>query len=350
MRKYYLDNIKWFVIVLVLVNHVVSIFSSNGSLMSYNAKGIASMDAIGYFIYPWFMPILFVIAGISARYSLQHRSAKEFRKERVWKLLIPFLAYLFLIGPLAGELAFKVNDYENVFAALPDFVIVIIKLLNGMGPSWFLLQLFLLSYVLLLVRRLDKKEKLFWLGKQCNLRMLLLLYFPVLLAAQILYVAFTFRNGLYLLLFLLGYYMFSEERVQNLLEKWNAYFLLVGFLAGILQCYVSWGKPYQEVVNHWLVMLYTWFMILGVMGCAGRWFNQNNKLTRYMRQRSFGLYLFHYVPMVYIAYYLTTNFKLPDIVNYIVVLILSFAASIILFEILVRIPVVNLILGLKKKN
>lgn len=288
MRKYYLDNIKWFVIVLVLVNHVVSIFSSNGSLMSYNAKGIASMDAIGYFIYPWFMPILFVIA--------------------------------------------------------------IIKLLNGMGPSWFLLQLFLLSYVLLLVRRLDKKEKLFWLGKQCNLRMLLLLYFPVLLAAQILYVAFTFRNGLYLLLFLLGYYMFSEERVQNLLEKWNAYFLLVGFLAGILQCYVSWGKPYQEVVNHWLVMLYTWFMILGVMGCAGRWFNQNNKLTRYMRQRSFGLYLFHYVPMVYIAYYLTTNFKLPDIVNYIVVLILSFAASIILFEILVRIPVVNLILGLKKKN
>lgn len=280
MRKYYLDNIKWFVIVLVLVNHVVSIFSSNGSLMSYNANGIASMDAIDYFIYPWFMPILFVIA--------------------------------------------------------------IIKLLNGMGPSWFLLQLFLLSYVLLLVRRLDKKEKLFWLGKQCNLRMLLLLYFPVLLAAQILYVAFTFRNGLYLLLFLLGYY--------NLLEKWNAYFLLVGFLAGILQCYVSWGKSYQEVVNHWIVMLYTWFMIQGVMGCAGRWFNQNNKLTRYMRQRSFGIYLFHYVPMVYIAYYLTTNFKLPDIVNYIVVLILSFAASIILFEILVRIPVVNLILGLKKKN
>lgn len=348
MRKYYLDNIKWVVIILVLVNHVLSIFSSNGSLMSYNTKGIAAMDTIGYFIYPWFMPVLFVIAGISARYSLQHRTTREFRKERVWKLLIPFLTYFFLIGPFAGELAFKVNDYDTVFAAVPSFIIPMIKLLNGMGPSWFLLQLFILSYVLLLIRKLDKKEKLFWFGKQCNLKMLLLFYFPVLLAAQILYVAFTFRNGLYLLLFLLGYYMFSEEKVQGLLEKWCVFFLIAGFITGLLQCYVSFGKSYQEVVNHWLVMLYTWLMILGVMGCAKRWLNQNNKLTRYMSKRSFGLYLFHYVPMVYIAYYLTTNFEIPSIVNYILVFLLSFVASMVIYEIGVRIPVINMLLGLKK--
>lgn len=50
MRKYYLDNIRWSVIVLVLVFHVVSIYCSCGAVMSYNAPGIPAMDAIGYLI------------------------------------------------------------------------------------------------------------------------------------------------------------------------------------------------------------------------------------------------------------------------------------------------------------
>jgi acyltransferase family len=35
------------------------------------------------------MVLLFVVAGMSARYSLQKRSNKEFLKERVTKLLVP---------------------------------------------------------------------------------------------------------------------------------------------------------------------------------------------------------------------------------------------------------------------
>lgn len=349
MRKYYLDNIKLVVIVLVVVNHVISIFSSNGSVMSYNTKGIAALDVIGYFIYPWFMPILFVIGGMNARYSLQHRTTKEFCKERVLHLLLPFLSYLLLIGPFAAELAFKVNDYDNMFKELPSAIVIIIRLLNGMGPSWFLLQMFILSYVLLLVKKLDRQEKLLTMGKACNIRSLLLLYIPVLISAQLLYVAFTFRNGLYLFLFLLGYYMFSEEKVQDLIEKYGIYFLSAGALIGVFQCYISFGKSYQEVVNHWAVMLYTWLMILGVIGCAKRWLNNNNRFTRYMNQRSFGIYLFHYVPMVYIAYYLTTYFHFSYIINYILVFALSFASSILLYEIIVRIPVLNVCFGLKKE-
>lgn len=349
MRKYYLDNIKWLVIVLVVVNHVISIFSSNGSVMSYNAKGIAAFDVIGYFIYPWFMPILFVIGGMNARYSLQHRTTKEFRKERVLRLLIPFLAYLLLIGPFAAQLAFKINHYDSVFKELPSFVVIIIRLLNGMGPSWFLLQMFLLSFILLLIKRLDRKERLLSMSRACNVRSLLLLYIPVFISAQILYVAFTFRNGLYLFLFLLGYYLFSEEKVQDLIEKWGAHFLSAGAIIGVLQCYISFGKSYQEVVNHWSVMLYTWLMILGVMGCFKKWLNVSNHFTRYMNKRSFGIYLFHYVPMVYIAYFLTTYFNFPYLINYLLVFVLSFASSIFIYEIMVRIPLLNVCFGLKKE-
>lgn len=97
MRKYYLDNIRWSVIVLVLVFHVVSIYGSCGAVMSYNAPGIPAMDAIGYLIYPWFMPLLFVVSGICARFSLSKKSGREYIRERVWRLLVPFVFYLILI-------------------------------------------------------------------------------------------------------------------------------------------------------------------------------------------------------------------------------------------------------------
>lgn len=44
------------------------------------------------FISPWYMPLLMVIAGISARYSLVKRSASEFVKERLQKLFLPLIA------------------------------------------------------------------------------------------------------------------------------------------------------------------------------------------------------------------------------------------------------------------
>ena len=91
MRKYYLDNIRWSVIALVLVFHVVSIYCSCGAVMSYNAPGIPAMDAIGYLIYPWFMPLLFVVSGICARFSLSKKCGREYIRERVWRLFGTFL-------------------------------------------------------------------------------------------------------------------------------------------------------------------------------------------------------------------------------------------------------------------
>jgi peptidoglycan/LPS O-acetylase OafA/YrhL len=127
------------------------------------------------------------------------------------------------------------------------------------------------------------------------------------------------------------------------------YFLIAGLITGFLQAYLVWGMSFQVSVNHWIVMLYTWLMILGIMGCARRWLNQDNRLTHFMTKRSFGIYLFHYVPMVYFAYYLTTAFEFPALINYILVFILSFAASILIYELLIRISVLNVLFGLKKK-
>lgn len=348
MRRKYLDNIRWFIILLVLIDHTVCIFSSCKSPMSYNTTGIEALDAIGYMIYPWFMPCLFVVAGMSAKYALEKKEKKVFLKERVWKLLIPFITYVLLIGPFASALSFKVNNLNEAFAALPAGVIVAIRLVSGMGPSWFLLQLFLITLVWLLIMKLDSKDKLMQMGEMCNIWSLLILYLPVVLSAQILYISKTFRNGLYLFLFLLGYYVFSHEKVQELCKKYALYFLGAGLVVGGVQTYLYWGKVYQDIVNKWVVVLYTWLMILAVLGCFYKFFNKSNKMTDYLSQNSFGIYLCHYVPMVYLAFWLDTKCHLPKGIEYMVTCLGAFAMALLLTAVIRCIPLLNQLLGLRK--
>ena len=123
MRKNYLDNIRWTVIILVLVFHVVSIFSSCGAVMSINAPGIPALDTIGYLIYPWFMCLLFVVSGICARISLEKRNGRAFVRDRARRLLLPFLSYIVFIGPLDSGLSIRVNGIPEAFASLPEWVV-----------------------------------------------------------------------------------------------------------------------------------------------------------------------------------------------------------------------------------
>ena len=66
MRKYYLDNIKWITVVIVVLYHVIYM---------YNAEGIQGVcgkitdlevqyfDVFQYIVYPWFMMLLFMVSG-----------------------------------------------------------------------------------------------------------------------------------------------------------------------------------------------------------------------------------------------------------------------------------------------
>lgn len=196
--------------------------------------------------------------------------------------------------------------------------------------------------------KLDFKDKLMQIGEKCNIWILLILYFPVVSAAQVLYISQTFRNGLYLLLFLLGYYVFSHEKVQEVCKKYALYFLGAGLVIGSVQTYIYWGRVYQDIVNNWVIVLYTWLMILAVLGCFYRFFNKSNKLTDYLSQNSFGIYLFHYVPMVYLAFYLDTKCHLPKGIEYVVTCLGAFAVALLLTKIMRCIPVLNQLLGLRK--
>ena len=79
MRKTYLDNIRWITVFIVFVFHIIYMFNgivTSGVLGPFSE--VQYQDIFQYIVYPWFMLLLFVVSGMSARYSLEKRTAKEF--------------------------------------------------------------------------------------------------------------------------------------------------------------------------------------------------------------------------------------------------------------------------------
>ena len=116
MRKYYLDNIRWMTVVLVVIYHVIYMF--NG-VQLFGVIGpfskVQYQDAFLYLVYPWFMTLLFVVSGMSARYYLENHSVKEFIKTRTRKLLVPSTIGLFVFQWILGYFNMKIgpNKYLN---------------------------------------------------------------------------------------------------------------------------------------------------------------------------------------------------------------------------------------------
>lgn len=77
-RKLYLDNIRWVTVVLVVIYHVVYMFNGVqpfGVIGPFREHQI--QDGFQYLVYPWFMALLFVVSGMSARYYLQKATPRN---------------------------------------------------------------------------------------------------------------------------------------------------------------------------------------------------------------------------------------------------------------------------------
>lgn len=353
MRKYYLDNIRWATILLVMAYHVFYAFNAVGVLGGVGGFAkVQYQDAFLYFVYPWFMVLLFVVAGISARYALEKCSGKDFIGKRTWKLLVPstlgLLVYQWIVG------------YFNIMIGggleyLPPFLVYPVAALSGTGPLWFAQVLWLYSLLLVLVKKMDKEDRLWKLGEKCNILILLLLALPLWGGAQILNmpVITMYRFGIYLAAFLLGYVVFSHDTVQETLAKYGLPLLLIAIAVGVAYTVHYFGQNYTEdhVLKSFFTNAYAWLMVLGILGSAKKYCDRQNGFSAYMTKISFGLYVLHYTFIAIPCYYLKEKTALPMWAVYPAALLIVFVCTPLWYEVMRRIPVIRcLVLGIRKKK
>ena len=78
-RYFFIDNLRWVVVVLVLIYHVFYNFNAVGVIGGIGGFAPEQwQDVVCTALNPWFMTLLFVLAGASSRYALQHPPPKSF--------------------------------------------------------------------------------------------------------------------------------------------------------------------------------------------------------------------------------------------------------------------------------
>lgn len=345
MRKTYIDNIKWITVVLVVIYHVIYMF--NG-IVTLGVIGPISetryQDAFQYVVYPWFMLLLFVVSGMSARFYLERHSTKEFLKTRTTKLLVPSTIGLFVFWWTLGYYNTLISGGFESMVAAPKPVQFLILAVSGTGPLWYIQLLWLLSVILLLIRKIEK-DKLWRLCEKVSVPVLLSFFFVIWGAAQILNtpIIVVYRVGFYGAGFLLGYFVFSHDRVMDKLETWWQILLPAALVVGVVFLARFWGSPYaeHEVLDTFLCNLYAWTAVLAVLSVMKKWGNFQNAFSGWMSRKSWGLYLFHYLPLAACAWYLHVYTALPALVVYLCSGVAAFTGGYLLYEIISRIPVLR---------
>ncbi len=348
MRRVYLDHIRCGTVLLVVAYHVCYLFNGLGVPGGIpDAESIPLLDGMASIVYPWMMALLFAVAGMSARYSLQRRSGGGFLRERARKLLVPSTLGLLVLHWVTGYLNIWLG---GALAYIPPALLYPICALSGIGPLWFVQMLFLFSAALLLLRRTGAADRLWAWGGRLRLPGLVLLAVPIFLASQVgnVPVLTMYRFGIYSAAFLIGYAVLSHERVQEQLERSRMPLLAAAALAGAGYALCFWGRDYTapECLQSPLTNSYLWLAILAILGCGRRHWNRETARTRALCEAGYGFYLLHYPVLLAVCSALTVWLDLPVLWNYAIALAAGFALTAILYALLRRIPMIRfLVLG-----
>lgn len=348
MRKYYLDNLRTIMILFLFPVHTFMIWNNYGGKFYVWGGENKLLSSLIIIVNPWFMALLFVIAGMCTRYSLEKRGTKKFIKERFSKLFIPLIGGMLLV-PIQtfyarkfffGYTGSRFENYKYFFTHCTDF-----SGYDGSftpGHLWFILFLFIISLSALPIIKHIPYKKFAVKFEKANIITIILLFIPV----WILYYIGNFGGyslGKYFILFLLGYYMFSNEKIIDKLTD-NKKVILGLFV--VLQAILVTGYYQYSYYGDFAVSLVCWLGILACLILGKCYLNKETKLTEYFSKASFPIYLLHQSILVALGYY-TLSFIDHLFLQVIIIMLGSFVLTMLCYEVLKRIPCLNKMLGIK---
>ena len=370
MRKNWLDNLRWVTVLLVLFYHVIYFYNNKGVFGGIGGFGPYPewhqyQDVVMYILYPWFMPLLFLLAGISARYALEKHSGKEWFGARTRKLLVPGTIGLFVFQWMVGYFNTAVAA-NGALDGVTGFARLIMLAISGTGPLWFIQDLWLFSLVLLIIRPLDRKNRfhdwcgrvfggkagivwiillgiLFWAGEQ------LIIKNPRPESADGLYN--LYKPLFYFIPFLMGYFIFANDSVHETLGRVWAPLLGCAVAVGGVLIGTTFGQDNTtpQYLGSPLNCLYGWMACLAMMAWFKARFDRTGAFAGYMTRSSFGLYIVHYLVIASLGYMMKTYTQLPPLAMYVILTVAVFTLSPLIYEVVRRIPVVRwCVLGEKR--
>ena len=356
MRKYYIDNLRWMILLILIPYHTAQAWNVWGEPNYIFFEGNRPISSIVVFFSPYFMPLLFVLAGISTKYALHKMTYKEYLMERVKRLLVPFLFGTIVFMPIMSYIGDKFNcAYSGGFIEHYGVFFTKYTDLTGadggfsVGQFWFVLYLFIISIIsvglLTLLKKVISKQE-----KEIPFCLVFVLGLPLPLLSELLSIGGkSFAEYTYL--FLVGYFVFADEEIIGMAEKYGRLLLAIGLAATLLNVYLFvWTDKDYILLNDITKYIAEWVMIIALLGLAKRYLNFTGKASNFMRSRSFLFYIYHFIWVVLLQYLFYEICGNRTFVLFFSTIIAAYLMTFICCEISIRIPFLCLVTGTRNST
>lgn len=341
-----LGYLQAFVIVLVLAYHSVLAYlvslpppSAVFAARPYIWAALPIIDSqrwLGFNLFTefnaqFFMPLLFFISGLFVWPSLTQKGNRKFLRDRSLRLGLPFAIVIIFLIPLAYYPSYRITGANPSFFAFWQQWISLDYWPSG--PFWFLSLLLLFNFIVVMLRKFvsgwgDALGKRFsWSFRRPLLFFCVLaavsaiVYFPLLFSfgyhhwasfgpfqvqtSRVLLYAIYFIAGLAVGAY--GIYQGLLARDGLLVRRWPVWFVaaLIFYVFDI----IAFGKFYA------LPSSFTWQVLYGfafILSCAAsglfflslflRFVNKRRSVFDSLRDNAYGMYLIHYVFVIWLQY------------------------------------------------
>ncbi|CAG7651708.1 Glucans biosynthesis protein C [Paenibacillus solanacearum] len=350
MRKDYIDWLRNIGILYLFIYHTARVFDDlNPFYIKGETNAFSSLVIHSSF---WFMPLLFLLAGMSSFYALQSRTAAHFVKERFLRLLVPLVVGTLIIVPPQGYYArkFHLHEEESYLVFLKRYFTDISdwsEYAGGISPAhlWFILFLFLISVGLLplMIRIIRKRYSPSWMRHP----LLVILPFAGLSVLSSLPDVSGKNIFLYAGYFILGYFIATSDTIIDLIEQRRRLYLMATLIGTALLFWeiytIGSQSGFAFTVLH--LLLY-WVTLLTMLGYGKKYLNRKSAFMNYFNPAAFPVYILHQTYLIIIGYYVLKGVN-HGFIPFLLIAFISFGMSIATYEIIRRIKLLRVFFGLK---
>jgi glucan biosynthesis protein C len=374
-RLYFLDWLRVLAMLGIFFFHNSRFYDSFSDWHIKNATTNIGATAFVGFASLWIMPLFFLIAGAGTCLAMKTRNPGQYVLERTTRLLVPLIfGMLVIVVPQAYFQAIfhgvQLSQYN--FLQIYGLYLTTLPELQWFH-LWFLADLFVFSIVLLplfvnwekggksVVARLAEVVDKPW-------ALLLTLVLPIMLIDIFVYPGGYWGDRMssggwniitYVWFFVSGYLLFANERIIETIKKLSWLMLGMGVVSGLCAAGFFLDELANPVPNYGsaafavaqiLQAIAVWGFLLAFLGLTGRFLNLSNRFLSYANEAVLPFYILHQTVIISIGFYVV-QWDTGVGLKYLTISTTSFAAIMLIYELLVRrINVLRFLFGMRLKR
>jgi len=322
-RLYYIDNLRIFLISLVVLLHLNITYGAPGDW--YYTESEAGMPEVILQVMfnitnqAFFMGMFFFISAYFTAASLKRKTTGKFIKDRLIRLGIPLLVFYFILNPLTNFIHYYFIKGESVtlFGFLTN------PRAWGFGPMWFVETLLIFTFLYLLFRKLKWQIKMKFPGTKVIViaaiiiglaQYVIRIWLPVGWSLPHTGLQFPFFVQ-YIFMLVFGVIAYENNWLEAITfknaKRWFIFAqIMILIILPVLLYFGGKEKGMEAFIGGMTWQSFAWAiweqlvgfaMIIGLFGISKKYFNKQGKITRQLSDSAYGVYIIHPVIMLSIS-------------------------------------------------